>query len=284
MAKTWFITGTSTGFGRILVERLLERGDTVAATLRRPDTLAALKARYGDRLWVETLDVTDGAAVHRVVDNAFAELGRVDVVVSNAGYGLFGAAEELEEDEIRRQIETNLFGSIAVVRAVLPHLRKQGGGHLIQLSSMGGQMAFPGFSLYHATKWGIEGFFEALAQEVAPFKIAVTLVEPGSARTDFGNRSLSEAAPLPDYEAGPVGAFRRARADGTYRRRGDPEKMVRAMIAAADQETPPKRLALGSDAFDRMHAALSERLAALESQKAVAYATDAADAVAGAAA
>jgi len=163
MSKTWFITGTSSGFGRLMTESLLARGDRVAATLRKVEALDDLKAQHGERLWVARLDVTDAIAVRRVVDQAFRDLGRIDVMVNNAAYGLVGAAEELTDDQVRLQIDTNLIGSIQVIRAALPHLRAQGGGRILQVSSEGGQIAYPAFSLYHATKWGIEGFVEVTA-------------------------------------------------------------------------------------------------------------------------
>lgn len=271
--NTWFITGTSSGFGRGLTEKLLARGDRVAATLRGAATLDDLAARYGDRLWVATLDVTDVAAVRRVVDRAFADLGRVDVVVNNAGYGLFGAAEEASDAQVRHQIDTNLVGSIAVIRACLPHLRAQAGGRILQVSSEGGQMAYPAFSLYHATKWGIEGFVEAVAQEVAPFGIRCTLVEPGPTGTNFG-AGLVRPAPIAAYEDTPVGAIRRALAAGAFELTGDAEKMVDAIIAAADAADPPLRLTLGSTAYRSIRAALAARQHALEAQAAVARSTD----------
>jgi short chain dehydrogenase len=152
--KTWFITGTSSGFGRTLTEKLLARGDRVAATLRKVNALDDLKVQYGDDLWVASLDVTNAEAVRQIVDRAFVIMGRIDVVVNNAAYGLFGAAEEVSDDQIRHQIDTNLIGSIQVIRAALPHLRAQGGGRILQVSSEGGQIAYPNFSLYHTTKWG----------------------------------------------------------------------------------------------------------------------------------
>jgi NAD(P)-dependent dehydrogenase (short-subunit alcohol dehydrogenase family) len=228
-------------------------------------------------LWVRTLDVTDTAAIREVVGAAFAELGRIDVVVSNAGYGLFGAAEEISDEQIEAQINTNLIGSIQLTRAVLPHLRAQGGGRILQLSSMGGQIALPGLSLYHTTKWAVEGFFESVMQEVAAFNIQATLVEPGSARTNFSGSSSARATPMPEYEASAVGEFRRKTSSPTFRRPGDPAKMVHAMIACAEQAQAPKRLVLGSDAYTRVQAALVERLAALEQQQAVALSTDADD-------
>ena len=273
MTKTWFITGASKGFGRELTERLLARGDRVAATLRQPDVLAALKSQYGDRLWVAALDVTDTAAVRATVARAFAELGRIDVVVNNAGYALFGAAEEASDEQIRQQIDTNLIGSIQVIRAVLPLLREQGGGRVLQISSEGGQIAYPNFSLYHTTKWAIEGFVESVAQEVAPFGITFTLVEPGPAKTAFAG-GLVTAEPMPVYDATPAGDVRRGLADGSFAVTGDPVKMVAAMIACADAVSPPKRMLLGSGAYERVQAALTTRLEELAANKMISLSTE----------
>ena len=271
--KTWFITGTSAGFGRLLTEKLLARGEQVAATLRKPDALADLKAQYGAQLWVAALDVTDTAAVRRVVDQAFADLGRIDVVVNNAAYALFGAGEEATDDQIRQQLDTNLTGSIQVIRAVLPHLRAQGGGRILQLSSEGGQIAYPNFGYYHATKWGIEGFVEAVAQEVAPFGIEFTLVEPGPARTNFGG-GLVHATPLPAYEATPAGDVRRGVSGGSFAVTGDPVKMVDAMLHSAELSPAPRRLTLGREAYAKIRAALVARLAELDAQQAIAFSTE----------
>ncbi len=276
MSKTWFITGTSSGFGRILTETLLARGDRVAATLRRPDRLDALKSRHGESLWVAALDVTDTDAVRHAVDAAFAAFRRIDVVVSNAAYGLFGAAEELTDAQIRHQLDTNVLGSMAVIRAALPHLRAQGGGRVLQVSSEGGQIAYPNFSLYHASKWAMEGFVESVAQEVAPFNIAFTLVEPGPARTGFG-QGLVSPPPMAVYDDTPAGAVRRAVAERSFAIHGDPLRMVRAMIACADGVEAPRRLLLGRGSFDRVRAALVERLAALDAQREVALSTEADD-------
>ena len=163
-SKTWLITGTSTGLGRLMTERLLARGDSVIATLRKPGALDDLRAQYGGQLHVLLLDVTETDAVRRTVQQAFDFAGRIDVLVSNAGYGLFGAAEEVSDTQIDRQIATNLTGPIQLIRAALPALRRQGGGRIVQISSEGGQIAWPNFSLYHATKWGVEGFIESVAQ------------------------------------------------------------------------------------------------------------------------
>ncbi|MGO9773783.1 MAG: SDR family oxidoreductase, partial [Roseiarcus sp.] len=198
--RTWFITGVSSGFGRQLTDQLLERGDRVVGTVRDTGKVADLLERYPQAFHAELLDVTDTAAIREVVEHSFAELGRIDVIVSNAGYGLFGAAEELSDEQIDHMIATNLVGSIQLIRAVLPHLRAQGGGRIIQISTYGGQVAFPGNSMYHATKWGIEGFAESVAQEVAPFGIGMTIVEPGGARTEFRYGSAQVAKLTPIYD------------------------------------------------------------------------------------
>ena len=269
----WFITGASSGIGRELAEQLLEDGHKVFATVRRPDALDDLKARHGDLLKVALLDVTDSAAIGAVMAQAFAAWGRIDVVVSNAGYGLVGAAEELSDEQIARQIQTNLTGSIGVIRAAIAPLRAQGGGRIIQVSSEGGQLTYPAFSVYHVTKWGIEGFVEAVSQEVASFGIAFTLAEPGPARTAFG-AALDLAAPLAVYDDTPVGALRRAFAAGEFAIDGDPRKMARAMIECAAQSPAPLRLTMGSSSYHGIRAALATRLAQLEANKAVTMATD----------
>ena len=272
--RNWFITGTSSGFGRVLTEKLLARGDCVAATVRKTAALEDLKAQYGDRLWVAVLDVTDTQGVRQVVDSAFAKMRRIDVIVNNAGYGLFGAAEEVTAEQVRHQIDTNLIGSIEVIRACLPHLRAQGGGHVLQVSSEGGQITYPGFSLYHATKWGIEGFVEATAKEVAPFGISFTLVEPGpTGGTSFG-AGLVRSLPMTVYEDTPVGEIRHAMASGKFKVTGDTNKMADAMITAADSSAPPLRLALGSIAYASIHKALNDRLVALEASKTISLSTD----------
>ncbi|WP_416357635.1 SDR family oxidoreductase [Aureimonas phyllosphaerae] len=273
MIKTWLITGASSGLGRLMTEMLLERGDRVVATARRPDALAGQAQRHGDRLSALPLDVTDTAGMRASVDLAFRTAGRIDVVVSNAGYGLFGAAEELSDAQIERQIATNLLGSIQFIRAALPHLRSQGGGRVVQVSSEGGQIAYPNFSLYHATKWGIEGFVEAVAQEVAPFGIDFLIVEPGPTATNFG-AGLDAAAAMPEYDATPSGAFRRALSDGSFAIKGDARRTAEAMIAAADADRAPLRLALGSTAFRSIEKALSQRLEAIRAQEAVAFSAD----------
>jgi NAD(P)-dependent dehydrogenase (short-subunit alcohol dehydrogenase family) len=260
MAKTWFITGTSSGIGRLLTEQLLARGDRVAATLRRPEALDDLKASAGDRLWLGRLDVTDPDQVRVTVDAAFAELGEIDVVVNNAGYGVFAAVEEASDEQVRRVIETNLIGSIAVIRAALPHLRAQSGGRIVQVSTAGGQTTYPNFSYYHASKWGIEGFCEAIAPEIAPFGIGMTIVEPGAMPTSFGS-SLDSAPIMPEYDAGPAGDVRRAIASGDFPLANDPAKVAAAIVEVAEAEPAPLRVPLGVDTFEAVRGSYVARLA-----------------------
>lgn len=273
MTTTWLITGTSSGFGRVLTEKLLARGDRVAATLRKLNALDDLKAQYGDRLWIAPLDLTDTDAIRDVVERAFADLKQIDVVVSNAAYALFGAAEEVSDAQIRHQIDTNLIGSIQLIRAVLPHLRRQGGGRILQVSSEGGQIAYPNFSLYHTTKWATEGFVESVAQEVAPFGIEFTIVEPGPAKTSF-RAGLVSPPPMSVYDDTPAGDVRRAVATGTFVLKGDPVKMAQAMLDSVDRKPAPRRLTLGSDAYERVRAGLVHRLEELDAQKDIACSTD----------
>ncbi|MBF59669.1 SDR family oxidoreductase [Halomonas sp. FeN2] len=273
MAKTWLITGTSTGLGRLLTERLLERGDRVIATLRRKGSLDDLLALHGDRLQILTFDVTDTPTMRDAVSQAFTTFGRVDVVVSNAGYGLFGAAEEASDEQIERQIATNLTGSIQFLRAVLPHLREQGGGRIVQVSSEGGQIAYPSFSLYHATKWGIEGFVESVAKEVSPFGIDFIIAEPGPTATHFAE-GLDRTPTTPIYEDTPAGDLRRALASGDLAIKGDAGNTVDAIINITDMPNPPLRITLGSTAYDSISNALKERLESLEAYKEVALSAD----------
>lgn len=271
--KNWFITGTSSGIGRELTEAALARGDSVTATVRKADALADLQARHGDRLRIAVLDVTDTPTVRRAVDDAFAAMGRIDVIVNNAGYGLFGAAEEVSDEQIRHQIDTNVIGSIQVVRAALPHLRAQGGGRILQVSSEGGQIAYPNFSLYHASKWAIEGFIESVAQEVAPFGIGFTIVEPGPTKTNFRSGVVSPPA-MAVYDKTPSGDIRRAIESGSFVLKGDAARMARAMIDSVDLKEAPRRLAMGSSTYASIGNALRARLADLEAHKAVTFATD----------
>ncbi|WP_372070207.1 SDR family oxidoreductase (plasmid) [Tistrella mobilis] len=273
MTKTWVITGASSGLGLDMARQLLAKGDSVVATTRRADLLSDVQRQYGDRLDVVRLDLTAVSDIYGTIDDAFRRHKRIDVVVSNAAYGLFGAAEELTTAQIDLQIATNLAGSIHLIRAALPHLRRQGGGRILQVSSEGGQIAYPCFSLYHATKWGIEGFIEAVAQEVNPFGIDFIIAEPGPTATNFG-ANLVRADALDVYEQTPAGDVRRAIGDGSFVVKGDAARTVAAMIAAAESAAPPLRLTLGSTAYASVTAALSARLAALAAQKEVAESAD----------
>ncbi|TCU21362.1 short-subunit dehydrogenase [Rhizobium azibense] len=273
MPKTWFITGASSGLGLEMTQQLLTQGHKVVATIRRAGALTKLAQEYRDRLDIVQLDLVEQESIASAVKDSFQRHGRIDVIVSNAGYGLFGAAEELTNEEIDRQIATNLTGSIHLIRAALPILRGQGGGRIVQVSSEGGQIAYPGFSLYHATKWGIEGFVEAVAQEVAPFGIDFIIAEPGPTGTNFG-ANLVRATPMDVYDETPAGAVRRAITEGSFEIKGDAARTVAAIISAAESETPPFRLALGSTAYSSISQALSARLSALEVQRGVANSAD----------
>jgi len=271
---TWLITGVSSGFGRELTTQLLDRGDTVVGTVRRPEAVADLADRHPDTVSCELLDVTDTQAIRQVVDRSFEKLGRIDVIVSNAGYGLFGAAEELSDEQIDHIIATNLTGSIQLIRAALPYLRAQRSGRIIQISSYGGQVAFPGNSLYHATKWGIEGFAESVAQEVAPFGIGITIVEPGGARTEFRYGSAQVATPMPEYDGTPAHAFQRMLDPASGPAPGDPARMAATIIASIDQDPAPMRMILGSQALDTTLKVLKDRVADFQAQAGLAASTD----------
>lgn len=261
--KAWFITGSSTGFGRALAERVLELGDRVVATARRPKAVEDLVERYPERALALRLDVTDPAQVKGAVSAAIERFGRLDVVVNNAGYGLFGGVEEVTGEQLRAQFETNVFGALAVTRAVLPQLRRQGSGHLLQISSVAGQGALPGLGLYCASKWVLEAFSQALAAEVAPLGIGVTIIEPGAFATDFGTRSLVVADAMPEY-ANTVGVVREGFASMDRSRIGDPIRAAEVMMEVVEAAEPPLRLALGGDSLETIRAELAGKQAELE--------------------
>jgi NAD(P)-dependent dehydrogenase (short-subunit alcohol dehydrogenase family) len=243
MAKVWFITGASRGFGREWAVAALERGDSVAATARDTATLQDLAERYGDRVLPIRLDVDDRAADVAAVQQAHERFGRLDVVVNNAGYGQFGMIEEISEQEARAQFETNLFGALWVTQAALPFLRAQGSGHIVQVSSIGGISAFPNIGIYNASKWALEAFSQALAQEVADFGIRVTIVEPGGYSTDWGGASARHAAPDPAYDE-----YREKAAEQRRQRvasPGDPVATREAILQVVDAENPPLRIFFG---------------------------------------
>ena len=272
--RTWLITGVSSGFGRELTQQLLDRGDRVVGTVRDTSKVTDLADKHPATFIAEVLEMTDAAAVRHLVDRSFARLGRIDAVISNAGYGLFGAAEELSDGQVEDIIATNLTGSITLIRSTLPHLRGQGGGRIIQISSYGGQVAFPGNSLYHATKWGIEGFCEAVAHEVAPFGIGVTIVEPGGARTEFRYGSARVANLMPEYDATPAHAFQRMLDPANGLAPGDPARMAARIIDSVDTEPAPLRMMLGSQALESTIDTLRRRIADFETQTELAASTD----------
>ena len=240
MARTWFITGASKGFGREWAEAALERGDQVAATARSPETLEALVERYGDSVLAMKLDVTDRGACFAEVSKAASRFGSLDIVVNNAGYGHFGMIEELTEAEIRAQLETNLFGALWVTQAALPIMREQGSGHIVQVSSIGGISAFPMVGAYHASKWALEGFSQALAREVAGFGIHVTLIEPGAFSTDWRGPSSTSSEAIEAYAA-----VREARSQSPAGTPGDPGATRSAILKVVDADPPPLRVFFG---------------------------------------
>ena len=264
MKRSWLITGVSSGFGLEMTKQLLAKGDTVIGTVRKPEAVADLVKAYPDTFDCRLLDVRDTDAVRRVVDEAFAKHGRIDVIVSNAGYGLFGAAEELSDEQVDSILATNLRGSISLIRASLSYLRKQQGGHIIQISSYGGQVAYAANSMYHATKFGIEGFCESVAQEVAEFNVHVTIVEPGGARTEFRYGSAQVADLMPEYDH--VHGFLNMLDPKKGLAVGDPAKMAARIIESVDKKD--------TQALQATIERLEERLAAYKRQTETAASTD----------
>ncbi|MFG2298565.1 SDR family oxidoreductase [Streptomyces sp. NPDC048603] len=256
MSKVWFVTGSSRGFGRQFVEAALSRGDKVAATARNADTLSDLAATYGDAVLALDLDVTDKAAVNESVTRANEHFGRLDVIVNNAGYGLFGAVEELTEQALRDQLETNLFGALWVTQAALPYLREQGSGHIVQISSTGGVASWPLVGGYHASKWALEGLSESLAQEVSGLGIKVTLVEPGAYATDWGGSSAVSADPIPVYDGvrEALGAFMQTLDFGS------PAAAGAALLKVVDSDNPPLRVFFGTQGNDMLPQVYADRL------------------------
>jgi NADP-dependent 3-hydroxy acid dehydrogenase YdfG len=255
--RTWFITGASTGFGRTLAEEVLKAGGKVVATARNRDRVADLETKYPQRAKAVALDVIDAGQVDSAVTQAFAQFRQVDVLVNNAGYGLAGAVEEVSEAEYMPMVETNVFGLLRVTRAFLPHLRKQRSGHILNLSSIGGLVASPGMGYYNATKFAVEGLSEALAAEVAPLGIRVTIVEPGPFRTDFLGRSgVVAKARIADYDA-TAGNMRKYFAENDGKQKGDPLRAVHAMMQVVESPNPPLRLLLGRSALERLRGKLA---------------------------
>ncbi len=267
--RVWFITGTSTGLGRVLAEAALDRGEHVVATARDAGAVADLADRHPGRVLPLALDVTVPEAVADAVAEAMKWSGRVDVLVNNAGHGLAGALEELSQEQIDAVLATNVLGVMSVTRVVLPHMRERRQGHIVQMSSVGGVVANPGHAIYATSKFALEGMSEALAGEVAPFGIRVTIVEPGPFRTDFAGRSMRFAEPIDDYRDTPAGALRGyfARQDGAQP--NDPVKAAAAILRAVDDPSSPLRLPLGPEAVTRIRAKLRGQLSDLDAWEAV---------------
>lgn len=270
--RKWLITGVSSGFGYELTKQLLVRGDTVIGTVRSIEKVRPLIEEYGDKFDCRILDVTNVIALQWTVKDSFEKHGKIDVVISNAGYGLFGAAEELSDEQINHIIATNLTGSIQLIKSSLPYMRKQGGGRIIQVSSYGGQVAYAANSMYHATKFGIEGFCESVAQEVAKYNIGVTIVEPGGARTEFRYGSAKVAKLMPEYEH--VHGFLNMLNPACGLAPGDPALMAQRIIESVDITPAPMRMILGSQALTATLTRLKERIADYEMQTELAKSTD----------
>ncbi|WP_092524730.1 SDR family NAD(P)-dependent oxidoreductase [Actinopolyspora saharensis] len=251
--RVWFITGTSRGFGRIWARAALEHGERVAATARDAADLDDLVARYGDAVLPLELDVTDRLAAQRAVRAAHERFGRLDVVINNAGYGLFGAVEDITEEQARAQMDTNFFGILWITQAVLPILRQQGSGHILQMSSIAGIASWPMLGLYHASKWAVEGMSDALAQEVERFGIHVTVLEPGPFRTDWRGASAVWAEPGEAYATA-------AQPPSAGAEPGDPEATAEAVREIVDSENPPLRVFLGSSALETARDVYEDRL------------------------
>ena len=264
--KTWFITGASSGFGTAFAHYALERGDNVVATARSVAKLEALVARAPDRVLAQKLDVTKAADIQPAIDAAVRRFGRIDYLFNNAGYGIVGAVEETSDSELRAVLDTNFFGAAAVTRAVLPVMRAQRSGAIVNISSMGGQMSFEGVGAYSASKFALEGMSEALALEVAPLGIKVLIVEPGAFRTEFGAEALRSMPVTPAYKD-TLANIRGVLRDMHGAQPGDPAKAARAVALALESDVTPLRLQLGADSIGavRAHAEqLLEELATWE--------------------
>ena len=270
--RTWLITGVSSGFGNEMTKQLLEKGDIVIGTVRNTNKVEELIQKYPITFDCQILDVTEIDKVHAFIRDMFEKHEKIDVIVNNAGYGLFGAAEELDYENINKILATNLTAPIMIIHDSLPYLRKQGGGRIIQLSSYGGQVAFAANSMYHATKFGIEGFCESVAQEVAKYNIGVTIVEPGGARTEFRYGSAHVANLMPEYDH--VHGFLDMLDPKKGLAPGDPAKMAERMIESVDEEPAPLRMVLGSQALKATIERLEERVADYKTQTELARSTD----------
>ncbi len=267
--KVWLITGSSTGFGRSLTEAVLKHGDRVVATARKPEQLNDLVDQYPETAKAFRLDVTNPQNISEVVDFALLTFGQIDVLVNNAGYGTMGAIEEVSDEAIQRQFDTNVFGALKMMRAVLPSMRKQSSGHILNLSSVGGFVSFGATGIYCGTKFALEALSEALSKEVESLGIKVTIVEPGAFRTDFNGRSLAAPEQLIDDYAPITGPFLKWIQQMDGKQPGDPDKAAQAMIKVVESDNPPLRLALGADAVSAIEAKLESVKAELDAWKQV---------------
>jgi NAD(P)-dependent dehydrogenase (short-subunit alcohol dehydrogenase family) len=277
MTKTWFITGSSRGLGRSLTAAVLAAGDRVAATARDINALKDLKDQYPDQILPIKLDVTKNEEIHAAIAEAVAHFGRIDVLVNNAGFGITGAVEGYTGEQVASQLETNLYAPIALTRAVLPYMRKQRSGHILQVSSIGGRVGSGGVSVYQAAKFGLSGFSEGLAIEVAPLGIKVTCIEPGGFRTDWAGDSMSYAPHIEGYETtveARVNAFK----SGAVKAMGDPDKAAKVMIDIVNHPQPPLHLLLGSEAVAIVKYSEAAKLRELEQWEHISRSTDADDA------
>jgi len=277
MEKIWFITGSSRGLGRSLTEAVLAAGDKVAATARNTRQLEDLKAKYPQNLYPIKLDVTDHDQVVTAVADAVQHFGRIDVLVNNAGFGVTGAAEAYTQEQVTSQLATNLFAPIDITRTVLPYMRKQRSGFIMEISSLGGRVGTAGLTIYQASKWGLSGFSEALAQEVAPLGIKVTCVEPGGFRTNWAGDSMSYAPDIEGYEE-TVGKRRQFFESGNWVPVGDPDKAAQVMVKLADEPNPPVHLILGGEAITILENANNRREEEMKKWLPVSLSTDADDA------
>ncbi|HVA22584.1 MAG TPA: oxidoreductase [Candidatus Micrarchaeia archaeon] len=271
--RTWFITGASSGIGRCCAEAALAAGDRVVATVRRHQDGAPLVALSPDRVRIAVADVTEPAQVRRAVATALEAFDRVDVLVNNAGYGLIGGVEEVTDAQLRRQFAVNVFGLVDVTRAVLPAMRRQGGGHVLMISSVSGQSAAPGLAYYAASKHAVEGFSESLAREVRHLGIRVTIVEPGLFRTDWAGRSLDQAAERMGVYQESAGAVRDRLVAADGNQAGDPARLAAALVRVVADDDPPLRLPMGRDAVEGIRRHMARQLEELDRWEAVAVAT-----------
>ena len=273
MARVWFITGSSRGLGRSLTEAVLAKGDQVVATARKPEQLDDLIEKYPGQIYAVKLDVTQREQIYKAVEEAVAHFGKIDILVNNAGFGIIGAAEAFSDEQVRSQLETNLYSPIEITRAVLPLMRKQRSGRILQISSLGGRVGNAGLTMYQAAKFGLGGFSEALAKEVSPLGIFVTCVEPGGFRTDWAGDSMTYAPKIEGYETTVdqrVDFFQ----SGSFVPVGDPEKAVKVMIELVEHPQPPVHLVLGSEAVGILKQADTARTAEFEKWMPVSLSTD----------